>query len=78
MSKGTQTLGLPPRLHPRPIHYGVELEFVFAFRQDELQLDYTDGVEDTLRKNLRYFEREVYPKFTRIDPRALPVRLCLY
>ncbi|TVY42778.1 hypothetical protein LSUB1_G001537 [Lachnellula subtilissima] len=49
----TQTLEPPPRLHTRPIHYGVELEFVFAFRQDASKLGYTDGVADTIRKDLR-------------------------
>ena len=71
MSKSTQTFGPPPLLHTRPINYGIELEFVFGFQQDELELGHTTGVPNTLKKNLKYIEREEYPKFTKINPTAL-------
>lgn len=71
MSKGMQTLEPAPPLHPPPIIYGVELEFVFGFHQNELKLGQTHGVPNTLKKNLTYFEREEC-KFTRIDPVDLP------
>jgi hypothetical protein len=54
------------------MNYGVELEFVFGFQQDELELGHTNGVPNTLKKNLKYIEREEYPKFTKIKPVALP------
>jgi len=72
MSKSTQTFGPPPQLHTKPMSYGVELEFVFGFQQVELELGHTNGVPNTLKKNLKYIEREEYPKFTKINPRALP------
>ena len=58
MSRSTQTFGQTPQLHTRSMNYGVELEFVFGFRQDELDLGHTNGVPNTLKKNMRYFERE--------------------
>lgn len=78
MSRNKETLGPPPQLPTQPINYGVELEFVFAFRQSELELGYTNGVPNTLKKNLKYFEREVHPKFTQIDPVTLPVSFLLF
>jgi hypothetical protein len=61
-----------PDLHTRPINYGVELEFVFAFHEDELQLGSYEGRPNTLKKDMKYHEREEYPRFTRISPHALP------
>ena len=51
--------------------FGIELEFVFAFHQSELQLGQTNGVQDTIEKNLSYFVRETHP-FTLISQEELP------
>jgi hypothetical protein len=61
-----------PGLHTRPINYGVELEFVFAFHEDELVLGSSDGRPNILKKDMKYHEREEYPRFTRISPYAMP------
>jgi len=61
-----------PELHKRPINYGVEIEFVFAFHEDELELGSYGGMPNTLKKDMKYHEREEYPRFTRISPYALP------
>jgi hypothetical protein len=61
-----------PDLHTRPINYGVELEFVFAFHEEELELGSYEGRPNTLKKDMKYHEREEYPRFTRISPHALP------
>ena len=54
-----------------PLTYGIELEFVFAFREDQLDLTYPGRNPDTIKKGLSYFEREVSP-FTHFDTTHLP------
>jgi hypothetical protein len=63
-----------------PLHltYGVELEFVFAFHQNQLKLT-RNGVLTTIVKNIPYLDREWNDPspatiFTRIDPREAPGR----
>ena len=54
--------------------YGVELELVFAFHQDELLLELkkdTHGVKYSIEKNIPYFERET-PAFTPMILTGLP------
>jgi hypothetical protein len=63
---------MPPKysISDDSLTFGVELEFVFAFHQDELQLEDTNG-QDTLEKNLSYFVRETAP-FTIISQLDFP------
>lgn len=54
--------------------YGVELEFVIAFHQDELELElaqHNNNVQYSIKKNLSYFAREA-ELFTPIPSLALP------
>ncbi|KAF4635430.1 hypothetical protein G7Y89_g2669 [Cudoniella acicularis] len=55
-----------------PVNYGVELEFVFAFHEGELDLGQTNGIPNTLSKNLSYFQREQYPEFSKFKPSEFP------
>jgi hypothetical protein len=48
----------------RDMNYGVELEFLFAFHEDELSVR-----GDQIKKYLDYATREQYPEFT---PTTLP------
>ncbi|EHL00578.1 hypothetical protein M7I_3463 [Glarea lozoyensis 74030] len=48
----------------RDMNYGVELEFLFAFHEEELSVR-----GDQIKKNLDYATREQYPEFT---PTTLP------
>lgn len=52
------------------MNYGVELDFVFAFHEDELDL----GI-NKIRKDVPYEKRKIYPHFSRMDPAKLPDRV---
>jgi hypothetical protein len=64
---------MPPKhlINDDSLTFGVELEFVFAFHQDELQLGETNGDQDKIEKDLSYFVREGTP-FTVIPLTELP------
>lgn len=66
---------LNPDIVPDNLTYGVELEFVFAFHQDELVLrEHLDGTKDTIVKDMRYTDREAHA-FTPISSVDLPNRI---
>ncbi|KAH6670543.1 hypothetical protein B0J14DRAFT_486004, partial [Halenospora varia] len=56
------------QLNPTPVNYGIEMEMIFAFHENELSLEKSEIVA----KNLNYTQREQYPEFTRIPPIMLP------
>lgn len=65
------------RLSSEGLTYGVELEFVLAFHQNELEVELAknkDGVEYSIAKNLSYFDREARP-FTPMSLVEFPNRV---
>jgi hypothetical protein len=61
----------------KDLTYGVELEFVFAFHEDGLELGHTNRKPNKIRKNLTLDERESDgrqdpSKFNRLDTSELP------
>jgi hypothetical protein len=66
-----------PRVGSVGVSYGVELEFIFAFHEDDLLLEIgkdTRGVTYTIEKALSYFDRE-HPKFSPMALTSVPNRV---
>lgn len=59
------------KIDTETLKYDVELHFVFAFHESELELGQKNGVQDEIEKDLPLLTREV-PPFIQISSPELP------